>query len=220
VEAIAFVALLLIGTTPSQAALLADVFGGDAGTLPDGTAVASWEEPVAYSRTYCVDQGNPAAADTNEGTAQHPFRTIGRAAEVVQAGERVLVKAGIYREVVRPRQGGTGPDSMVTFEAAPGEAAIIRGSCVLPSTWQPSDKSPATSPASLWRLRLPEADFAEENPFARSNLDERDGHTHPWEPSGESAAKAPYTHARGLLFQNGRRLSQVGSYEDLVPCHL
>jgi len=205
---------------PLQATLLEDserVFGGDSAvTFPDGTAVASWESPAAYSRTYYVDQHHPSASDTNEGTAQHPFRTINRAAEVVEPGERVLVEAGIYREEVQPRRGGDGPDTMVTFEAEPGQAVIIRGSCALPKAWQHSDRSPATMPTSVWMLRLPEPEFAEHNPFARHNLDERDGHSHPWEPSGESAMVAPYTHKRSLLFQDGRRLEQVSRYEDLT----
>ena len=87
---------------PSQVAPGAgpeQVFGGDsAATLPDGTTAAPWERPATYSRTYYVDQQHPNASDTNDGTAQQPFRTISRAAEVVEAGERVLVKAGIYRE--------------------------------------------------------------------------------------------------------------------------
>ena len=193
------------------------VFGRDPPVrLPDGTLVASWEKPAEHSRTYYVDQHHPNASDTAEGTAQHPFRTINRAAEVVEPGGRVLVKAGVYREEVQPRRGGDGPDKMVTFEAAPGQAVIIRGSCVLPKAWQRSDRPPATLPASVWMLRLPEADFGAHNPFSLHNLDERDGHTQPWDPSPESATVAPYTHARGLLLQDGRRLRQVGSYEDLA----
>lgn len=193
------------------------VFGGDASlTLPDGTAPASWEKPAGYSRTYVVDQHNPDASDSGEGTPEHPFRTISRAAEVVAAGERVLVRAGIYREAVQPRHGGDGPERMVTFEAAPGQAVIIRGSCILPRAWQRSAKSPASGPTVIWTLRLPEADFAAYNPFSLANLDERDGHAHPWEPAGASARAAAYTRKRGLLFQDGRRLEQVSRYEDLA----
>ncbi len=203
-----------------RVALSADpggVFGGDsADGLPDGTLVVSWEKPARYSRTYHVDQHHPNASDTGEGTARRPFKTIGRAAEVVGPGERVLVKAGVYREEVQPRRGGDGPDRMVTFEAEPGGAVIIRGSCVLPKAWRRSDKSPAAMPASLWTLRLPEAEFGEYNPFSYCNLDARDGHVHPWEASVESALVAPYARKRGLLFQDGQRLTQVSRYEDLV----
>jgi alpha-L-arabinofuranosidase len=194
-----------------------DLFGGGApATLPDGTVPAPWDKPASYSRTCVVDQHSPDASDTGEGTAEHPFRTIGRAAEVVGPGERVLVKAGIYRDEVQPRRGGEGPDRMVTFEAEPGQAVIIRGSCIVPRSWQVSARSPASTPASIWTLRLPESQFAEYNPFAFDNLDERDGHTHSWESTGGSASLRPYRDKRGLLFHDGRRLAQISRYDDLA----
>ncbi|PIY44868.1 MAG: hypothetical protein COZ06_19585, partial [Armatimonadetes bacterium CG_4_10_14_3_um_filter_66_18] len=167
------------------------------------------------SRVY-VDQSNPQASDAGEGTAQQPFQTINRAARAVTAGERVLVKAGIYREEVQLLRGGEGPDRMVSFEAKPGHAVIIRGSCVLPKAWRPSPSPPAAAAPALWTLRLPKAEFAKCNPFSLRNLDERDGHTHPWEASEAGAKTAPYTHRRGLLFQEGRRLRQVTHREELA----
>jgi alpha-L-arabinofuranosidase len=185
-------------------------------TLPDGTVAGSWEKPAAYSRTYYVDQHHPDASDANEGTAERPFRTISRAAQVVQAGERVLVRAGVYREQVQPAHGGEGPDRMVTYEAAPGEAVIIRGSCVLPKAWQPAPEQPATKPTTLWTLRLPEAEFAAYNPFAHDNLDERDGNIYDLNAWRQMGKVPPYTHKRGLIFQDGRRLKQVTHLADLA----
>ena len=102
------------------------IFPRDFGvTLPDGTTALQWETPVRYSRTYYVDQNHPQASDAGEGTAQYPFRTISHAAQVVQTGERVFVKAGIYREEVQPLRGGNGPEKMITFEAEPGHTVII-----------------------------------------------------------------------------------------------
>ena len=129
---------------PMQARFETDpegVFPREAGlSLPDGTRLAVWETPAKHSRTYYVDQNHPQASDSGEGTEQRPFRTINRAAQVVKAGERVFVKAGIYREEVQPLHGGEGPDKMVTFEAEPGHKVSIRGSCVLPRTWERSTK--------------------------------------------------------------------------------
>jgi len=99
--------------------------------LPDGTAFQIWQDVTDYRKAYYVDQQHPVAADGNPGTEDAPFLTIQRAAEVVEPAEKVLVKSGIYREWVRPRRGGTGPDGMISFEAAPGAEAIIRGSQVL-----------------------------------------------------------------------------------------
>ncbi|UCE13893.1 MAG: right-handed parallel beta-helix repeat-containing protein [Candidatus Heimdallarchaeota archaeon] len=49
----------------------------------------------------------PDGSDTNSGTEDHPFRTINRAAEVALAGDAVLVKNGMYREVVTVQNSGT-----------------------------------------------------------------------------------------------------------------
>jgi len=40
----------------------------------------------------------------------------------------VLVHEGVYRERVKPARGGTGPDAMICYEAAPGERVVIKGS--------------------------------------------------------------------------------------------
>ena len=88
--------------------------------LPDGREFKTWEQPLRFDRTYYVDQSRTNASDTNPGTSERPFATINRAAQVLQPGERVVVAAGIYRERVRPARGGSGPDRMISYEAAPG----------------------------------------------------------------------------------------------------
>ena len=89
-------------------------------TLPNGEAFAAWEVPLQFSRTYHVNSQHPQAADENPGTEALPFRTINRAAQVLQPGERVAIAAGVYRERVAPARGGSGPDRMISYEAAPG----------------------------------------------------------------------------------------------------
>ena len=51
--------------------------------------------PVA-AVTYIVDQRHPQASDQNAGTAEAPFKTIGRAAGVVAAGDAVTIRTGVY----------------------------------------------------------------------------------------------------------------------------
>ena len=104
--------------------------------LPDGTPFLSWSDVTRYTRTYHVSQLHPRASDDNDGTADRPFRTINHAAQVVKPGERVWIHSGIYRELVRPRISGEGPDRMIAYEAAPGEQVIIRGSRVITSKWE------------------------------------------------------------------------------------
>src|SRR5208282_5456758 len=88
--------------------------------LPDGTEFKTWEAPLTFTRTYYVDGSNPKASDDNLGNEEHPFATVNRAAQVVGPGERVVVAAGIYRERICPARDGTGPDQMISYEAAPG----------------------------------------------------------------------------------------------------
>ncbi len=104
--------------------------------MPDGTDFPNWEQPLQFSRTYYVDGASPNANDANPGTRERPFRTIGKAAEVLQPGERVVIAEGIYREVVRPPRGGTGPDKMISYEAAEGAKVIVRGSAVVKDGWR------------------------------------------------------------------------------------
>ncbi|MEW5940811.1 MAG: DUF1565 domain-containing protein [Chloroflexota bacterium] len=59
------------------------------------------------SVTYVVDQAAPGAADANPGTEQAPFKTIQRAADVVQPGDTVYVMAGKYDEQIKVKINGT-----------------------------------------------------------------------------------------------------------------
>ena len=87
--------------------------------LPDGREFDLWKDETNYENDLYVDQQHATAADTNPGTEDAPFKTIQRAAEIVTPRQRVLIKSGIYRECVSPHRGGTGPDGMVCFAAAP-----------------------------------------------------------------------------------------------------
>jgi len=103
--------------------------------LPDGTAYAAWEQPLTFSKTYYVDNGDAKADDNGPGTKARPFRTINRAAQLLQPGERVVIASGVYRECVRPARGGTSPAQMISYEAAPGAKVVIKGSEVLKDGW-------------------------------------------------------------------------------------
>src|SRR5690349_20001827 len=103
--------------------------------LPDGTVYAAWDQPLTFSKTYYVDKGDAKADDNSPGTKTPAFRTINRAAELLQPGERVVIASGVYRECVRPARGGTSPSQMISYEAAPGAQVVIKGSEVLKDGW-------------------------------------------------------------------------------------
>ncbi len=104
--------------------------------LPDGTEYVSWEQPLTFSKTYYVDNNSARADDNGPGTNARPFRTINKAAQVLQPGERVVIASGTYRECVRPVRGGTGPAQMISYEAAPGATVFVKGSEILKDGWQ------------------------------------------------------------------------------------
>lgn len=56
--------------------------------------------------TFYVDANNPNASDTNVGSETLPFRTIQRAANTVNPGDTIYVKAGVYRESITISRNG------------------------------------------------------------------------------------------------------------------
>ncbi|UCD50198.1 MAG: right-handed parallel beta-helix repeat-containing protein [Phycisphaerales bacterium] len=181
--------------------------------LPDGSEFLTWENATAFTKTYHVNRHHPQASDDNPGTADAPFLTINRAAQVVRAGQRVLIESGVYREQITPRFGGDGPGKMISYEAAPGARVVIKGSRLVPSPWRPS-RNPRQFSEKLWMTTLPATLFERENPFALENASAADIEIMPW--ATEWAGRVPYTLKRGLVFQNGQRLAQLATYEDLV----
>src|SRR3954469_23118549 len=106
--------------------------------LPDGTDFPRWEKELRFTKTYYVDEQAKNADDAGSGSKERPFKTINHAAQVVQPGERVVIAAGVYREFIQPARGGTGPDAMISYEAAPGATVVVKGSAVV-KDWNPSD---------------------------------------------------------------------------------
>ena len=90
------------------------------------TLLAVWlaaAAPSAQPCDYVVDGAQ--GLDANDGrTGESAWRTVQRAAEAVRPGEVVCIRAGVYREAVRPPRGGA-PGAPVTFRAAPGDAGRV-----------------------------------------------------------------------------------------------
>lgn len=95
--------------------------------------------------------------DFEDGTKDHPFRTISRAALLAMPGDRVIVHEGEYREWVKPAQGGTSSVSRITYETAEGERVVIKGSEQI-TCWEPVE-------GSVWKAVLPNSFFGTYNPY-------------------------------------------------------
>ena len=179
-------------------------------TLPNGTEFPSWEKPLHFTHTYYVDGQAANADDNGPGTEQRPFRTIGRAAQILKAGERVVIAAGVYREFVRPARGGSGPDAMVSYEAAPGANVVIKGSTIV-TGWKPSQGwnlgiDPVTKkPVQGWELQLNPSLFPQGyNPFEVDNVI---GNRYWIDYARDNMAN--YFRRRGLVFVDGHPLEPV-----------
>ncbi|MEO0844919.1 MAG: right-handed parallel beta-helix repeat-containing protein [Cyanobacteria bacterium J06648_1] len=64
--------------------------------------------------------------DSNPGTINRPFKTIQKCATLVKPGETCWLRAGVYREEVKPSVSGT-ESNPITFAAYEDEAVTISG---------------------------------------------------------------------------------------------
>lgn len=189
--------------------LAASQASASSSTLPNGAEFPSWEKPLHFTHTYYVNGQAANADDNGPGTEQRPFRTIGRAAQILKPGERVVIAEGVYREFVRPARGGTSPDAMISYEAAPGAKVVVKGSTVV-TGWRPSQGwnfgfDPATQkPVQAWELPLDPALFHGYNPFEVDNVI---GNRYWIDYAKDNMAT--YFRRRGMVFVDGHPLEPV-----------
>ena len=222
-----FAAVLLSVVGPLVPALRAQA---DA-RLPDGTQFQFWEKPFTPTKTYYVN--GTTGNDDNPGTKDLPFKTINKAAQILEPGERVVIAPGIYRESIDPARGGTGPDKLISYEAAPGAQVIVSGAMVV-KNWAPSTgfrgfgfRGRQNGSPKIYETNLNGAWFGGYNPFGMVNLPQQKGflvtmHDHPPGAPGYNMPwlavtinLATYYRRRGLVFVDGKPLTQVDSYEGL-----
>ena len=195
--------------------------------LTDGTPFPLWEQPLTFSKTYYVDNQSSKADDNGPGTSTRPFRTIGKAAKVLQPGERVVIASGTYRECVRPERGGAAPTQMISYEGAPGAKVFIKGSEVVKDGWtqdpaiafrRPGAGANANPAAPLppapptWGYQFTGAMFPDAyNPFALASV----AGDRAWLDT-KAVDMGPYFRRRGLVFVDGKPLEPVELQRELV----
>jgi len=79
---------------------------------------------------------SPKGNDNNEGTLEHPFATIQKAASMMKAGDVCYIREGIYHETVTPVNSGT-KDMPIRFQAYKGENVILDGTKTITANWKP-----------------------------------------------------------------------------------
>jgi hypothetical protein len=136
-------------------------------------------------------------SDAADGSEDSPFRTIGRAAVVARPGDTVRVHAGEYREWVVPRRGGLSDRRRITYEAAPGEHVVVKGSEVV-ADWEAAG-------GTVWKAVVPNSLFGAFNPFA----EEVEGD---WIVYAEKAS--PRKHL-GDVYLNGRSFYEVVTLDEV-----
>lgn len=214
--ALAGIAAGLAASTGGRALAATAPATTDSARLPDGSQFPMWEQPLSFSRTYHVDNGSPHADDNGPGDEARPFRTIGKAAQVLQPGERVVIASGIYRECVRPARGGTDPARMISYEAAPGAKVIIRGSELLKDGWSRETtqyrRGPQAPQVTVWRHALTTELFPDlYNPFALPSIM---GSWSWLDPA--TVDMGPYLRRRGLVFVDGKPLEPMEQLGELA----
>lgn len=140
---------------------------------------------------YVSVQGN----DNGPGSAEMPFRTINRAAQAAVAGDTVRVHGGVYREWVKPAEGGLHEYCRITYEAVPGEKPVIKGSEVV-ADWEHVE-------GTVWKKVLPNTMFGDWNPYAQVLRGD-------W-----FFGPRDYAAHAGDVYINGVSMFEAGSLEDL-----
>jgi len=94
---------------------------------------------AAFAAAVCARAGeyyvSPSGNDSAPGTEQRPFRAIQKAADVMVAGDTCFVRAGTYRETVKPKNGGR-KGRPIRFVAYPGEVVTLSGTEPVNGDWQ------------------------------------------------------------------------------------
>lgn len=182
--------------------------------LPDGRDFEFWEKPQVYIKEIHVCEGN-GSDEEGDGTEEKPLKTIGAAARLAVPGTRVLIHAGEYRETVRPLQGGSDAEHMISYEAA-GDGAVIIKASEIAKEFERSDEyrisrdTDGTEPV-IWLHCLDGEMFHGYNPFGIVNCI----HEKEWlryARVDQQSDLTPYFLRRGMIYVDGVPLKQVQLY--------
>jgi hypothetical protein len=175
--------------------------------LPLGQNFETWEVDFHPKKVYHVAQHAKNASDENDGSENAPFKTISKAASVLVAGDAVEVHEGVYREWVKPVNGGRSPGEMIWYYATKGEEVIIKGSDEWSPHWVKTRYIGKDQDIKLitYEATLKSSQFEGANPFCLLN-----GRT-----DADWGYNKEFELCRGMIFLDGEKLRQVSKYENL-----
>lgn len=104
-----------------QLVVLRPAAGAGSPVLPGGPGPVSSILPPSTGAVYYV---STSGSDSNPGTVAAPWKTVQKALNTLQPGQRALVRAGTYAANLRMSRAGT-PSAPITVEAYPGERPIL-----------------------------------------------------------------------------------------------
>lgn len=182
--------------------------------LPYGNDFVFWETEQVYPRELHVSAAH-GSDETGDGSPDAPFATINAAAAIAEAGTRVLIHQGTYRECVRPAFGGEDAAHMVAYEAAGDGEVLIKASEVAASFSRSLDYSideddDETEPV-IWEHAFDGDMFHGYNPFGVVNCI----HEKSWlryARVDQESSLVPYFLRRGMIYVDGQPLRQVQLY--------
>jgi len=80
--------------------------------------------PIVEAASGSVYYVAPNGDDSNPGTIDRPWRTVQKAAQMLQPGDTVYIRGGRYQEYIVPARSGT-EGSYITFGAYPEEEVVL-----------------------------------------------------------------------------------------------
>ncbi len=134
-------------------------------------------------------------SDQGLGSRQDPFLTINKAASVAVAGDTVIVHEGVYREWIKPKFKGLSNKRRITYQAAEGEKAVIKGSEHI-QDWKHVE-------GNVWKVVLPNEFFGSYNPYAL-------------EIFGDWLVTIEERRHLGDVYLNGMSFYEISSFEQLL----
>jgi len=148
---------------------------------------------VLNAREYHVSVNG---SNSNDGSADKPFKTINHAAQLAQPGDIVTVHAGTYREWINPAHGGTSDINRIEYQAAEGEQVFIKGSELI-NGWKKEKGS------EVWKVVIPNTFFGDYNPYQDSIY-------------GDWFTGYGRVHHTGEVFLNGKSLYEKEKLEKVI----